>query len=90
MYTSHFGLIKKPFSLSPDPDYLYFSPRHKKALTILEYGLMSQAGFTVITGEIGSGKTTLIHHILNNIDDEFIVGLIAKKGVLKDIAVIIP
>ena len=78
MYTSHFGLIKKPFSLSPDPDYLYFSPRHKKALTILEYGLMSQAGFTVITGEIGAGKTTLVHYVLNNLDDEFVVGLIAN------------
>lgn len=78
MYTSHFGLTRKPFSLTPDPDYLYLSPRHKKALTILEYGLMSQAGFTVITGDIGSGKTTLINHILDNIGDDFTVGLISN------------
>ncbi len=78
MYTSHFGLTKKPFSLTPDPDYLYLSPCHKKALTILEYGLMSQAGFTVITGEIGSGKTTLVHHLLNNLENEFSVGLLSN------------
>lgn len=81
MYTSHFGLKKKPFSLAPDPEYLYLSPLHKKALTVLEYGLMSQAGFTVITGEIGSGKTTLIHHLLNNIDDDFTVGFITNTHV---------
>jgi len=81
MYTDHFGLTKKPFSLAPDPDYLYLSPRHIKALTILEYGLMSQAGFTVVTGEIGSGKTTLIHHLLNSLDDEFSVGLITNTHI---------
>jgi len=84
MYTSHFGLTKKPFSLAPDPDYLYLSPRHKKALTILEYGLMSQAGFTVITGEIGSGKTTLIQHVLNNIDDDVVIGLITNTHATLD------
>jgi len=81
MYTDYFGLTKKPFSLAPDPDYLYLSPRHIKALTILEYGLMSQAGFTVVTGEIGSGKTTLIQHLLNNLDDEFSVGLITNTHI---------
>ncbi len=78
MYTSFFGLVKKPFSLTPDPDFLYLSPNHKKALTILRYGLMSQAGFTVITGAIGAGKTTLVRHILNTIDDDSRVGLITN------------
>lgn len=78
MYTSFFGLTKKPFSLTPDPEFLYLSPKHKKALTILKYGLMSQAGFTVITGAIGAGKTTLIRHVLNVIDDNCEVGLITN------------
>jgi type II secretory pathway predicted ATPase ExeA len=78
MYTSFFGLVKKPFSLTPDPEFLYLSPNHKKALTVLKYGLMSQAGFTVITGAIGAGKTTLVRHILNTIDEESIAGLISN------------
>ena len=59
-------LQKSLFHFTPDPEFLYLSPNHKKALTILKYGLMSQAGFTVITGAIGAGKTTLVRHILNN------------------------
>lgn len=78
MYTSFFGLVKKPFSLTPDPEFLYLSPNHKKALTVLKYGLMSQAGFTVITGAIGAGKTTLIRHILNIIGDDCKIGLISN------------
>ena len=69
MYTEHFGLTHKPFNLVPDPQFLYMSPNHKKALTMLEYGLMSHAGFTVVTGEIGAGKTTLIRALLGKIDD---------------------
>lgn len=78
MYTDYFSLTKKPFSLAPDPDFLYLSPKHKKALTILQYGLMSQAGFTVVTGAIGAGKTTLIAHLLNNIEKDCTVGLITN------------
>jgi type II secretory pathway predicted ATPase ExeA len=76
MYTEHFGLNFKPFNLVPDPKFLYISPVHKKALTMLEYGLMSQAGFTVVTGEIGAGKTTLIRSLLKKLDDEYLIGLI--------------
>lgn len=76
MYTEHFGLNFKPFNLVPDPKFLYLSPVHKKALTMLEYGLMSQAGFTVVTGEIGAGKTTLIRSLLKKLDDEYMIGLI--------------
>ncbi len=78
MYTDYFSLTKKPFSLAPDPDFLYLSPKHKKALTILQYGLVSQAGFTVVTGAIGAGKTTLIAHLLNNIEKDCTVGLITN------------
>ena len=76
MYTEHFDLTHKPFNLVPDPQFLYMSPNHKKALTMLEYGLMSHAGFTVVTGEIGAGKTTLIRALLGKIDDDCVIGLI--------------
>lgn len=76
MYTEHFRLTSKPFNLVPDPTFLYLSPNHKKALTMLEYGLMSHAGFTVVTGEIGAGKTTLIRALLSKIEDDCVIGLI--------------
>jgi len=76
MYTQHFGLKHKPFNQVPDPSYLYLSPNHKKALTMLEYGVVSHAGFTVVTGEIGAGKTTLIRALLTKIGDDCVIGLI--------------
>jgi len=76
MYTEYFGLNHKPFNLVPDPSFLYLSPNHKKALTLLEYGLMSHAGFTVVTGEIGAGKTTLIRTLLKKIGNNCVIGLI--------------
>jgi general secretion pathway protein A len=76
MYTEHFGLHHKPFNLVPDPSFFYLSPNHKKALTMLEYGLMSHAGFTVVTGEIGAGKTTLIRTLLKKMGDDCVIGLI--------------
>lgn len=78
MYTNFFGLKKKPFSLIPDPEFLYLSSKHRKALSTLQYGLMSHAGFTVITGEIGSGKTTLIRSMLDKIKDQCTVGVITN------------
>lgn len=78
MYTSFFGLDKKPFSLLPDPDFLYLSPKHKRALSTLQYGLVSQAGITVITGDIGSGKTTLIRSMLSKVQDQCAIGLITN------------
>ncbi len=78
MYSQFFGFKKKPFSLIPDPEFLFMSSRHRKALTTLQYGLMSHAGFTVITGEIGAGKTTLVRSILKKIESQCSVGLITN------------
>jgi putative secretion ATPase (PEP-CTERM system associated) len=78
MYESFYGLSEKPFSLLPDPAFLYMSEKHRMALAMLQYGLMNQAGFTVITGEIGSGKTTLVRQLLNDIDDDVVVGLVTN------------
>ena len=78
MYESFFNLRAKPFSLLPDPGFLYLSQAHQEALTILEYGLLNQAGFIVLTGEIGVGKTTLMRCLLERLDDDFTVGLISN------------
>jgi putative secretion ATPase (PEP-CTERM system associated) len=68
MYEKHFQLRERPFSLSPDPDYLYPSRVHKEALGYLRYGIEGHAGFVVITGEIGSGKTTMLQSLLGRLD----------------------
>jgi general secretion pathway protein A len=78
MYKSFYNLTEKPFTLLPDPGFLYMSDKHRMAFTMLEYGLMNQAGFTVISGDIGAGKTTLIRHLLDNMDREHTVGLISN------------
>ena len=64
MYERFYNLRERPFSLSPDPDYLYPSRVHQEALSYLRYGIEGHAGFIVITGEIGSGKTTLLQTVL--------------------------
>lgn len=78
MYEAFYGFSEKPFSLLPDPGFLFLSPKHQKALTMLQFGMMNQAGFTVITGDIGSGKTTLIRQVLAEIGEEFTVGLVSN------------
>ena len=78
MYENFYGLREKPFSLLPDPSFLYPSPKHRMALVLLEYSLMNQSGFSVITGEIGTGKTTLIRQLLNQMDRDVTVGLISN------------
>ncbi len=64
MYREFFGLKLKPFSITPDPRFLYMSPGHKEALAHLLYGLKEASGFVVITGEVGTGKTTILNAFL--------------------------
>ena len=78
MYNEFYGLTEKPFTILPDPDYLYWGNHHAMAFSMLEYGIMNQAGFTVITGEVGCGKTTLIRHLLNTMSANLNVGLISN------------
>jgi general secretion pathway protein A len=78
LYTSHFGFRERPFTLLPDPDFMYWSPSHMRAYTILEYGIATHAQLTVITGEVGAGKTTLVQKLLGTLDDSVQVGLISN------------
>lgn len=78
MYESFYEFREKPFSLLPDPEFLYLGETHSTALTMLETGLMNLAGITVITGEIGCGKTTLIRYLLSKMEQDTTVGLISN------------
>lgn len=78
MYESFFGFSEPPFNLNPDPGFLFLGQNHTKALSILEFGLASQSGITVITGSIGAGKTTLVRHLLNQMPPNRTVGLITN------------
>ena len=77
MYLDYFGLKERPFSIAPDPRYLYMSERHREALAHLLYGVSGQGGFIVLTGEVGTGKTTICRSFLNqvpaNTDVAFII-----------------
>jgi general secretion pathway protein A len=79
MYEAFYQLREKPFSILPDPDLIYWGKMHSMAFTMLEFGIMNNAGFTVITGEIGSGKTTLVRHLLKKISPSITVGLISNS-----------
>src|SRR6201988_3510122 len=78
MYEAYYGLREKPFSILPDPDMIYWGRNHLLAFAMLEFGVMNNAGFTVITGEIGCGKTTLLRYLLRNLDSSITVGLISN------------
>jgi len=78
LYNENFGFTERPFSLLPDPDFLFWSPAHSKAYSILEYGLMTRAPLTVVTGEVGTGKTTLVRKLLEGLEDDITIGLISN------------
>lgn len=69
MYTEFFNLKEKPFNLNPSPRFLYLGESHREALNLLNYGVMERKGFILLTGEIGTGKTTMVHALLNTIDE---------------------
>jgi general secretion pathway protein A len=76
MYTSFFGLNEKPFTITPDPRYLFMSERHGEGLAHLVYGVTESGGFIQLTGEVGTGKTTLVRTLLGQIPDEVDIALI--------------
>ena len=78
LYTEQFGLSERPFTLLPDPEFIFWTPMHRRAYSILEYGILTHAPITVITGEVGAGKTTLVQKLLKNLPDDVTLGLISN------------
>ena len=97
MYESYYGLAEKPFSLTPDPKFLYRSPSHANAFELLQYAIRRREGFVVVTGDIGTGKTTLCRALLEDIDRNTFTALVLNpfmseedllKRILQDFGVI--
>jgi len=84
MYEKFYGLKEKPFQITPNPRYLYMSPLHENALTYLEYGLMENVGFILLTGKVGTGKTTLVRHIMDQFETEKEIAVIFNTNVTTD------
>jgi general secretion pathway protein A len=85
MYEEHFGLKRKPFQLSPDVRFFFPSAEHKRALSFLQYGLNQGDGFIVITGNVGTGKTTLVQALLQDLDEsEIAIATIVTSNLNED------
>ena len=80
MYETFYGLKEKPFALTPDPQFLVLARPHRRALTQLQYSVSHEAAFCLITGEVGSGKTTLIRYLLGTLGQTVTVGLISNTS----------
>lgn len=76
MYLNYFGLKDNPFSIAPNPEYLYMSPRHREALAHLTFGLRESGGFVMLTGEVGTGKTTVARKLLQDLPSTTQVAMI--------------
>lgn len=81
MYETFFGLQTKPFELVPNPRFLFLSQSHRKALSYLRYGLQERAGFILLTGEVGSGKTTIIRDLIGNLGSDIRLALVFNTRV---------
>ena len=81
MYTEHFGIDETPFSLVPDPHYLYMSEGHREALAHLLYGVKGNGGFVLLTGEVGTGKTTVCRCLLEQLPEQVDIALILNPKV---------
>lgn len=73
MYLSYYNLNKKPFQISTDPKFLWIGEKHKEALAVLTYGILDNKGFLLLTGDVGTGKTTIINALINSLDDDVII-----------------
>src|SRR3989338_2417647 len=76
MYNDFFGFSEKPFSVTPNTRFLYWSPQHEGVIRALEYGIQERKGFLVLTGEVGTGKTTSLRALLEKLDSTVETSLI--------------
>lgn len=84
MYENYYGLDSKPFQLTPDPSFFFASKWHKRAMSYLQYGLSQAEGFIVITGDIGTGKTTIANSLLSDIQDDIVAAQIVTPKLSPD------
>ncbi len=80
MYLDHYQLTAKPFSISSDPKFLWLGEKHQEALAVLKYGVLDNKGFLLLTGDIGTGKTTLIHALLKSLGKDVLTASIPDPG----------
>ena len=83
MYLDHYSLNQKPFQISPNPKFLWLGEEHKEALAMMEYVILNNQGFLVLTGDVGTGKTTLINALVNNLGDDVLVATIFNPHLSK-------
>ena len=70
MYTDYYGFSDYPFNITPDPRFLYLTEAHREALAALVYGIKERKGFVALTGEVGTGKTTILCRLIDNMDEK--------------------
>ena len=80
MYQNFYNLKAKPFQISADPRFLWLGEKHREALAVLRYGIQDNKGFLLLTGEVGTGKTTLIHALMNALESEVIIANVPDPG----------
>lgn len=83
MYLSYYKLNRKPFQISTDPDFFWIGEKNKEALSILKYGVESNKGFLLLTGDVGTGKTTLLNAFVNSLGDEVIIARVPDPEMTK-------
>ncbi len=77
MYEAQYHLTEKPFSISPDPKFLWLGEKHKEALAFLKYGILNNVGLLLLTGDVGTGKTTLVNALVKGLEDNVLVATIS-------------
>jgi type II secretory pathway predicted ATPase ExeA/chromosome segregation ATPase len=83
MYLKHYNLTSKPFAISPDPKFLWLGKKHREALAALKYGILDNKGFISLTGDVGTGKTTLINALANSLADNTIFALVPEPSLVQ-------
>ena len=84
MYLAFYGLTEAPFNATPDPRFLYMSAAHREALAQLLYGTQERKGFIVLTGKVGTGKTTLLHALRQRLDGQTAISFVVNSSLAFD------